>query len=85
MDSLLAGKTPAAATRYSEALELGRRLGDPSVTAGALEGLARLALAAGDRTTATTRIVQAASIRERFQRPAPPHERADLRPLVDAS
>jgi predicted ATPase len=73
------GDTAAAHTRYSEALELGRRLGEPSVTASALEGLARLALAAGDRATATARFVEAAGIRERFHRPAPPHERDDLR------
>ena len=73
------GDTTAAQARYSEALELGRRLGEPSVTASALEGLARLALAAGDRATATARFVEAAGIRERFHRPAPPHERDDLR------
>ena len=38
-----------AETRYQEALEVGRRLGEPSVTASALEGLARLAFATGDR------------------------------------
>ena len=75
------GDTAAAQARYSEALELGRRLGEPSVTASALEGLARLALAAGARATATARFVEAAGIRERFHRPAPPHERDDLRQL----
>ena len=79
------GDTAAAIARYAEALELGRRLGEPAVTACALEGLARLALAAGDRATATTRSVEAAGIREQFQRPAPPHELDDLRPLVEAS
>ena len=49
------------------------------MTASALEGLARLALAAGDRGAATARFVEAASIRERFHRPAPPHERDDLK------
>ena len=73
------GDTTAAQARYSEALELGRRLGEPSVTASALEGLARLASAAGDRATATARFVEAAGIRERFHRPAPPHERDDLK------
>ncbi len=78
------GDTAAAQARYQEALELGRRLGEPSVTASALEGLARLALAAGDRATATARFVEAAGIRERFHRPAPPHERDDLKHLVHA-
>ena len=73
------GDSTAAQARYSEALELGRRLGEPSVTASALEGLARLALAADDRATATARFVEAAGIRERFHRPAPPHERDDLK------
>jgi tetratricopeptide (TPR) repeat protein len=76
------GDTDAARARYAEALELGRRLGAPSVTASALEGLARLALDAGDRSTAAARFVEAAGIRERFHRPAPPHERDDLEHLV---
>ena len=80
-----AGDTAAARARYSEALELGRRLGEPSVTASALEGLARLASAAGDRAAAASRIAEAAGIRDRFHRPAPPHERDNLRDLVDAS
>jgi hypothetical protein len=74
----------AARSRYSEALELGRRPGEPAVTASALEGLARLALGAADRATATARFVEAASIRERFHRPAPAHERDDLKHLLDA-
>jgi predicted ATPase/DNA-binding SARP family transcriptional activator len=79
------GDTTAARARYSEALELGRRLGEPSVTASALEGLARLALDAGDRSTAAARFVEAGGIRDRFHRPAPPHERDNLKDLVDAS
>jgi tetratricopeptide (TPR) repeat protein len=77
-------ETDTARAKYQEALELGRRLGEPSVTASALEGLARLAWAAGDRETATARFVEAAGIRERFHRPAPPHERDDLKHLTDA-
>jgi hypothetical protein len=72
------GNTVAAQTKYEEALDVGRRLGEPSVTASALEGLARLRVSAGDRDTATARFAEAAGIRERFHRPAPPHERADL-------
>lgn len=78
------GDNAEARARYQEALELGRRLGEPSVTASALEGLARLALAAGDRAAATARLVEAEGIRERFHRPAPPHERDDLTHLVRA-
>ena len=55
------------------------------VTASALEGLARLASAGGDPVTASARFVEAAGIRDRFHRPAPPHERDNLRDLVDAS
>jgi tetratricopeptide (TPR) repeat protein len=72
------GDPDAAQARYQDALEVGRGLGEPSVTASALEGLARLASAGGDPATATARFVEAAGIRERFHRPAPPHERADL-------
>ena len=78
------GDTAAAESRYQEALELGRRLGEPAVTATALEGLARLAVAAGDRAAASARFVEAAVIRERFHRPAPPHERDDLKHLATA-
>ena len=78
------GDATQAQARYSEALELGRLLGEPAVTASALEGLARLALARGDRAAATERLGEAAGIRERFHRPAPPHERDDLTHLVHA-
>ena len=78
------GDTITAEARYQEALDLGRRLGEPGVTAAALEGLGRLALAAGDRDTATARIDEAVGIRDRFHRPAPPHERRDLAQLTSA-
>jgi hypothetical protein len=76
--------TAAAQARYQEALEVGRRLGEPSVTASALEGLARLSLLAGDRGTATARFDEAAGIRDRFHRPPPPHERDDLKHFVQS-
>ncbi len=76
------GEATAARALYEEALELGRRLGEPGVTASALEALARLASAAGDRVTASARFAEAAGIRERFHRPAPPHERVDLEQLA---
>jgi predicted ATPase/DNA-binding SARP family transcriptional activator len=72
------GDLDEAQARYQEALKVGRQLGEPSVTASALEGLARLASTAGDPATATTKFVEAVDIRERFHRPAPPHERVDL-------
>ena len=78
------GDLIAAEARYQEALALGRRLGEPGVTASALEGLARLALAARDQNAATARFDEAARIREKFHRPAPPHERRDLERLTAA-
>jgi tetratricopeptide (TPR) repeat protein len=72
------GDTTAAQARYREALTLGRRLGEPGVIASALEGLARLDLTSGDHRTGTARFDEAAAVRERFHRPAPPHERRDL-------
>jgi hypothetical protein len=78
------GDTASAETRYTEALNLGRRLGEPGVTASALEGLARIALTTGDRGTATERFDEAAGIRARFHRPAPPHERRDLEDATHA-
>ena len=78
------GDTAAAETRYQEALDLGRRLGEPGVTASALEGLARTALTTGQRQTATERSAEAAEMRERFHRPAPPHEGRDLEDVTPA-
>jgi hypothetical protein len=72
------GDAMTARDRYDQALEIGRRLGEPSVTASALEGLARLASAAGDGASASALFAEASGIRERFHRPAPPHERKDL-------
>lgn len=78
------GDTQAAQARYQEALDLGRRLGEPGVTAAALEGLGRLAFADGDKAAAAARFDEAAGIRDRFHRPAPPHERRDLADLSSA-
>ena len=52
------------------------------MTAAALEGLARLADARGDRSQATRLLQEATDIRARFHRPAPPHERRDLSALA---
>jgi hypothetical protein len=54
------------------------------VTASALEGLARLASAAGESTAVASLLAEAAGVRERFHRPAPPHERRDLEDLLGA-
>jgi predicted ATPase/DNA-binding SARP family transcriptional activator len=69
------GEVDAAATNYENALALGRRLGEPSVIAQSMEGLARLARGRQDLEEAGQLSQEAAEIRERFHRPAPPHER----------
>ena len=76
------GDTAAALIRYQKALEVGRRLGEPAITASALEGLARLAFSRDDRESAAAQLGEAAGLREKFHRPAPPHERADLEHFV---
>jgi tetratricopeptide (TPR) repeat protein len=42
------GETERAAAHHRKALEIGRRIGDPTITALALTGLARIALRTGD-------------------------------------
>ena len=71
------GELNAAGDLYEKALAVGRKLGEPSVTAASLEGLARLARARGQREDGEAMAREAADIRERFSRPAPPHERRD--------
>jgi predicted ATPase/tetratricopeptide (TPR) repeat protein len=71
------GDPAAAGGLYEKALDVGRRLGEPSVTAASLEGLGRLARAAGQHEDCVRLSGEAAEIRERFARPAPPHERRE--------
>jgi predicted ATPase/DNA-binding SARP family transcriptional activator/tetratricopeptide (TPR) repeat protein len=68
------GEVAAAGDLYEKALAVGRKLGEPSVTAASLEGLARLARARGRREDGEAMAREAADIRGRFSRPAPPHE-----------
>lgn len=72
------GRDDPAAERYQAALAIGRRAGEPGLTASALEGLGRLAARRGDRNEAEKLIGEAGDLRTRFGRPAPPHERDDL-------
>jgi tetratricopeptide (TPR) repeat protein len=72
------GRHEQAAEGYEAALAIGRRAGEPGLTASALEGLARLAAGRGDSTQAKGLAADAADLRLRFGRPAPPHERDDL-------
>jgi predicted ATPase/DNA-binding SARP family transcriptional activator len=69
------GDLAAAGDHFENALTIGRRLGEPSVTAASLEGLGRLAHGKGRREDGDRMSGEAAEIRDRFARPAPPHER----------
>ncbi|GAA1951135.1 BTAD domain-containing putative transcriptional regulator [Nocardioides panacihumi] len=69
------GDLAEAGGLYEKALAVGRTLGEPSVTASSLEGLGRLARAQGRPVDGERLAGEAAEIRERFVRPAPPHER----------
>lgn len=72
----------AAAGRYEDVLETGRRVGEQSLVATALEGLARLAVARGDDQAAQALADEAARVRAVFGRPAAPHERRDMTDLL---
>jgi hypothetical protein len=67
-----------ALERYRAVLRVGAAWGEPTLTAGGLEGLARVAAATGDRAVAVEHLARAAEVRRRTSRPAPPHERAEL-------
>ena len=71
------GNLDVAGGLYEKGLAVGRKLGEPSVTAASLEGLGRLARAAGRHEDGDRMSREAAEIRERFARPAPPHERRE--------
>jgi tetratricopeptide (TPR) repeat protein len=71
------GEVDSAAAHFQEALALGRRLGEPSVTAAAIEGLSRLARGRQELEEADRLLHEAAEIRGRYHRPAPPHERRE--------
>jgi predicted ATPase/DNA-binding SARP family transcriptional activator/tetratricopeptide (TPR) repeat protein len=71
------GHPAAARGLYEKALAVGRKLGEPSVTAASLEGLGRLARAREQHEDGDRMAREAAEIRERFARPAPPHERRE--------
>jgi hypothetical protein len=68
------GELAAAGGNFESALAVGRQLGEPSVTASSLEGLGRLASARGQHEDGDRTAREAAEIRDRFERPAPPHE-----------
>ena len=71
------GLLEVAAAGYGSALEVGRSAGEPGLVATALEGLARAAEATGDRVLADERRAEAAEVRRRTARPAPPLDRVE--------
>jgi tetratricopeptide (TPR) repeat protein len=73
----IAGEDDLAESEFQQTLQLGTVLGEPGLSASALEGLARIARRRGQTARAAARAAQAADIRARFARPAPPHERQD--------
>jgi predicted ATPase len=78
------GSLEVALARYQEALETSYAVGEPALTATALEGLGRVSWASGDIEDARRLLADAARVRASRTRPAPPHERRDLAPLVSA-
>ena len=76
------GREQQATERYEVALAIGRRAGEPGLTASALEGLGRIAAGRGDRERAEALVAEAADLRARFVRPAPPYEREDLEAVL---
>jgi tetratricopeptide (TPR) repeat protein len=79
------GLVDTARDRYEQVLDLGKAVGEPALRASALEGLARLAASEGENDRAGELLIRASDIRRCGSRPAPPHERADLAPLVAAT
>ena len=80
-----AGDTDLATERYEQVLATGRAVGEPGLTATALEGLARLAASKNEAVEAKRLLSQAAAVRERSSRPAPPHEVRDLEALTSSA
>jgi predicted ATPase/DNA-binding SARP family transcriptional activator len=72
------GNPDLAKGRYVQVLATGRAVGEPSLIATALEGLARLAASNNEAAEAKRLLGEATVVRERSSRPAPPHELRDL-------
>jgi tetratricopeptide (TPR) repeat protein len=70
-----------AVEKYRQVRATGERLGEPTLVATGLEGLARVAASRGDRAEVMALLRQAAAVREAAARPAPPHERKELQGL----
>ena len=77
-----AGDLELAGERFAEVLETARNVGEPGLIATALEGLARMATARGDREGVQRLMSEAVAVRSATSRPAPPYERRDLELLA---
>jgi hypothetical protein len=71
-----------AVDKYRQVRATGERLGEPTLVATGLEGLARVTASGGDAAAVGVLLRQAADVREAAARPAPPHERKELEGLV---
>ncbi len=79
-------RAPPRANPVLRSVELGRRLGEPSVTASAVEGRPASRRIQVTGSSGHRRFDDSGRHRERSHRPAPPYERDDLkRPVIHAT
>jgi hypothetical protein len=71
-----------AQQRYEQVLSTGETVLEPALIATALEGLARVQVATGHNENVAALLERAHGVRVSRNRPAPPHEQADLAALV---
>jgi predicted ATPase/DNA-binding SARP family transcriptional activator/tetratricopeptide (TPR) repeat protein len=71
-----------AEERYDQVLSTGETVLEPALIATALEGLARVQVATGRDENVAALLKRAHGVRVSRNRPAPPHEQADLAALV---
>jgi predicted ATPase/DNA-binding SARP family transcriptional activator len=72
------GLLDEATMKYVQVRDSGERLGEPTLVASGLEGLARVAASRGDTSGVVALLHQAAAVRQHAARPAPPHEHKEL-------
>ena len=74
-----------AAEKYTHVRSEGERVGEPTLLATGIEGLARVASTRGDADETGRLLADAAAIRTVATRPAPPHEASELATITAAS
>jgi hypothetical protein len=67
-----------AAEKYTQVRASGEQLGEPTLIATGLEGLARVVAAKDGMVDAAASLRQATDVRDTASRPAPPHEQKEL-------